>query len=95
MLHLITTLLFLLQATTRAQLVFKRQVFGFDSAGRQLQANIDISNEDNSQEFLNQGTILFLLTAVTHCVDWFCYDGRFPYLIKPDIVESYQRLTKK
>ena len=57
MLHLITTLLFLLHAssTTRAQLVFKRQVFGFDSSGRQLQANID-NTEDNSEEFLNQGT---------------------------------------
>ena len=61
MLHLITTLFFLLQTNisgTRAQVIFKRQVFGFDSSGRQLQANIDISNEDNSEEFLNQGMIL-------------------------------------
>ena len=65
MLHLITTLLFLLQATTRAQLVFKRQVFGFDSSGRQLEANID-NTEDNREEFLNQGTF-----CSYYLFDWF------------------------
>ena len=57
MFYLITTLLFLIQTNnsgTQAQLTFKRQVFGFDSSGRQLEANID-NNEDNSEEFLNQG----------------------------------------
>ena len=60
MLHLITTLFFLLQTNisgTRAQVIFKRQVFGFDSSGQQLRANND-NNEDNSDEFLNQGMIL-------------------------------------
>ena len=70
MLHFITTttLLLLLQTNnsgTRAQLVFKRQVFGFDSSGRQLEASID-NNEDNREEFLNQGMYHIMVNISTY-----------------------------
>ena len=97
MLHLITTLLFLLQTTTsgtRAQLIFKRQIFGFDTSGRQLEANID-NNEDNSEEFLNLG-ILFVHINIT--VLWLVMMEDFN-IWYPDIAKSYQPspspLTKK
>ena len=70
MLHFITTttILFLLHTNNsaiRAQLVFKRQVFGFDSSGRQLEASID-NNEDNSEEFLNRGMYHMMVNISTY-----------------------------